>query len=56
MSDDAEDIEFAMLKEDYDALPLEAHGSRLHWGDESNDYKPSLAAGRRTIPTMQDRT
>lgn len=45
---DPVEYERAMLLEDYDQLPDEAHAERLHW--KGKGLKPALSNGRRQIP------
>jgi len=43
-----------MIKEEYDALPDEAHESRLRWIGGRFNYKPILLGNTRMIPHGQD--
>ena len=57
MKDDEDEMELAILLEDYEAFDDEAHASRLHWVSPEgalrgadNAYKPRLVNGRRVSP------
>lgn len=52
MDDGTEDIELAILLEDYQAFDDEAHRARLRWTNDGRggDYKPLVINGRRSIP------
>ena len=55
MKDDEDEMELAILLEDYEAFDDEAHAARLHWvGENGTDYKPRVVGGKRIPPGRID--
>lgn len=49
---ETEELEMAILLEDYNSFPDDAHAARLHWisGGSNGNFKPMVINGRRVIP------